>query len=494
MPLITHHVPVLGWQGTFMSNQDRVYGVIGGLGSGKTAICACWFVDRAMEWPRGKHCFAGRDTPQLKRGTIPSILAEFTKRGIDVIHNRSDNTIYIPSTGCRLYPLTAENYTSFRALEADSIYADEIADYGPDSDAFVKYLVPRLRPSPEGKAAGYTELKPQLRFSTNPPETIAHWLYELLVELKFCDYLQVSVRDNVFLLEADPNYLPMLLRSMSEDEAHVLVDGQWGYAVKGRVYKAFDRRVHLTPPPGMPPLEYNDDLPLQWTLDFNVMYMASTISQTFVAPYSIDRGGMQYQRVSGATIEEMRAFRKWLVPEVQESVNYVLDEIVLKDAGAEDVADEFIRRFGERCKRYQSKYKGASLLIYGDPAGGARSQQMSSQSANRSAWGIILEKLRNAGIRFEARIRMKSPSVGDRVGAMNASMRAADRRIGRFFHRRCEETIKDVEMVKYVEGTNELDKKTDLNRTHITDALGYQTEVERCITLRQKFNRMTHFA
>jgi hypothetical protein len=484
-----------------MSNQDRVYGVIGGLGSGKSAVCACWLTDRAMKYPRGKHCFGGRDTPQLKRGTIPTILAEFARRNIDVIHNRSDNTIYIPSTGCRLYPLTAENYTSFRALEADSIYADEIADYGPDSDAFVKYLVPRLRPSPEGKAAGYTDLTPQLRFSTNPPETISHWLYELLVEQKFCDYLQVSVRDNIFLMESDPEYLPMLLRSMSEDEAHVLIDGQWGYAVKGRVYKAFDRRVHLDPLPGLPQLDFNDDLPLQWALDFNVMYMASTISQTFVAPYTIDRSGMQYSRAAGATIEEMRNFRKWLVPEAQEAVNYVLDEIVLRDAGAEDVADEFIRRFGERCRRYQQKHKGASLIVYGDPAGGARSQQMSAQSANRSNWGVIFSKLRLAGIRYEHRIRMKSPSVGDRVGAMNASMRAADGRIGRWLHPRCVETIKDVEMVRYIvpdgtrkESSNDLDKRTDPDRTHITDALGYQTDVERMITLRQKFNRMTVFA
>jgi hypothetical protein len=484
--VVEHRLQVLPWQAEFLGNQNRIHGVIGGLGSGKTQVCCSWLIDRVMKFPHAKHCFAGRDTPQLKRGTIPSIMAEFARRNIKAVHNRSDNTIVVPGVDARLFPLTAENFESFRSLEADSIYADEISDWGPTNEAFVKYLTPRLRPSPEGKAAKYDDLSPQLRFSTNPPETIAHWLYELLEEQHFCTYQQVSVRDNVFLLDADPEYLPMLLRSMSEDEAHVLVDGQWGYAVRGRVYKAFDRRIHLEPLAGLPPIEYIDGLPLQWALDFNVGYMASTISQTFVAPHTIDRRGMDYHKVAGSTIEEMRKFRNWTVPAAQEQITYVIDEIIMHDAGAPDVADEFIRRFGE-----QARKKG--VVIYGDPAGGARSQQISSQSANRSNWGVIFERLRLAGIRFEPRIRMKSSSVGDRIGAFNAHLKAADGRYGMWFHPRCVETIKDVEMVKYVEGTNDLDKKSDPERTHVSDALGYQIEFERAVALRQRLNRMTSF-
>lgn len=491
--MILHKVPVLEWQGEFLSCQDRIAGVIGGLGSGKTAVCSMWLVDRVMRWPMGKHCFAGRDVPQLRRGTIPSLLAAFASRGIKATHLRNDNTIVIPSTGCRMWPLTSENYESFRSLEADSIYADEISDWGSDSDAFVKYLVPRLRASPEGITARYSDLKRQLRFSTNPPESIAHWLYNLLVEKKFCRYWQVSVKDNHFLIAREPDYIPMLLSSMSPEEAHVLVDGNWGYAVKGRAYKHFDRRIHLVVPEGMPAMELDANVgPLEWALDFNVGFQASTISQTHRVPVEIDKDRLSYARISGATVEEIRKYRKSKFPDLQDTILYTPQELILKDAGAEDVADEFVRRYTEICKKAQALH-GVGVRIYGDPAGGARSQQMSSQSANRSNWGIILEKLRLAGIKFEAAIRTKSPSVGDRLGAVNARGRAADGRIGWFISPLCVELVKDLEMVKYVEFTNDLDKKSDPERTHVSDAIGYQIDVERCLVMRSRVSFMTSF-
>jgi hypothetical protein len=59
------------------------------------------------------------------------------------------------------------------------------------------------------------------------------------------------------------------------------------------------------------------------------------------------------------------------------------------------------------------------------------------------------------------------------VNVLNARLKTASGRVSLFIDRRCRELIKDFEQVQYAEGTAEIDKARDRNRTHLTDALGY---------------------
>lgn len=479
-------IEILEKQRNFLKVQDRWFGAIGGLGSGKSFVASLWLALRVLEYPRAVHCFAGRDTPQLRRGTIPTIMGTFSLLGIPARHIRNDNTIVATVDGvdCRLLPLTAENFESWRALEADSLFADEISDWADTNEPFVRYLAPRLRPSPAAKAAyGVMGIPVQGRWATNPPLNPGHWLFELLEIQKFCGYASFSTEDNVFLKRSDPQYIPNLLRSMSEEEADVLVRGLWGNVTKGRVYKTFDRRVHCTALPGAPALVYDPRMPLQWSLDFNVGHQSSIIAQTHDIPLVRDEEALAMARRRGETVEALRAFVKPVVPGAQASVVYVVDEIVLKDAGVEDVVEEFISRYGEPLRALAREGKVA-VHLYGDPSGGARSQQLSSRASARSNWGIITEALRRERITFQIRIMTKATAVMNRTNSVNARFVNAEGAMGAFINLMTSPKVcDDLEYTKYLEGKNDIDKRA-AERTHSSDALGYLMIVEKLLSQR----------
>jgi hypothetical protein len=471
-------VQLLPWQAEFLTCQDRVAGAIGGLGSGKSMIAANWLIDRCMQFPQGIHNVAGRDLPQLRRGAMPTIMGELDKRAIPYRHNLSDGSITIEETGCRIRPLSVDNFRSLRSLEADSLMCDEIVDWGDTNEEFVKYVYPRLRPSPTGKV--HADLKPQLRFSTNPPLTLSHWLYDLLEVKKFCRYWQVSTRENTILLEADPEYLPGLLKSMSEEEALILVDGQWGNLTAGRTYKTFRRDQNCLPPLlgwGIPDI----GLPLMWTLDFNVGLQCSVIAQMRLAPAIINLpAGPIAQMMS---VIEKRKLAVPTIPGLQPRILSVVGQIRMEDAGTPDVVEEFIRRYGNHARM-------RGVRLYGDVAGGARAQQISSKSAARSNWQIICQELRRHNIPYEVRVGKQAPPVIDRINATNAQCRDAVKAIGMFVSKDlAPDVIIDLERVKYIEGKNEIDKSNPME-THLSDALGYLIYTERTLnhTRRQRFS------
>lgn len=492
-------IEILPKQREFLKNKDRWFGAIGGLGSGKSFVASLWLALRVLEYPRAIHCFAGRDTPQLRRGTIPTIMGTFALLGVPARHIRNDNSIVVTVTSpegtvdCRLQPLTSENYESFRSLEADSIFADEISDWADDNEPFVRYLAPRLRPSPAAKAAyGAMGIPVQGRWATNPPLNPGHWLFELLEIIKFCGYIAFSTEDNIFLKRADPDYVPNLLRSMSEEEADVLVRGLWGNVTKGRVYKTFDRRFHCTPMANMPPITLDQRLPIQWSLDFNVGYQSSVIGQTHDVALVRDEMEIAKARARGETVEALRAMVKPVIPGSQASQLYIVDEIVLEDAGIQDVVDEFILRYGPHLRALTKSGKMA-LHLYGDPSGGARSQQLSSRSSARSNYGIICEALRTERISFQIRVMRKPTAVMNRVNATNARFVAADESQGcRINLERCPVLCDDLEYTKYLVGKNDIDKRNE-KRTHSSDALGYLMIVEKLIVQRAEIAFATTF-
>lgn len=488
----TFKIQVLPWQAAFLQNKDRWFGVLGGLGAGKTFIASAWFIDRVMQFPRGKHCIAGRDRKQLIRGTVQTFHQELRNRGIRFDFARNDGTTTIKETGCRIELLPAENYPSFRSLEADTIWADEISEWGPSGEkAFVEFLAPRVRPSPQGSAAYAERLQPQGRFSTNPPINTGHWLYDLLVNKHFCDYVHASTRDNHLLITKDPGYIDQLERSFSADLWPILIDGGWGNATKGNVYKAFDRRLHndLVIPGGLPTLEFHETQlsgpqrgrpnPIMWMLDFNVGLMCSVVAQLHTQDVVIDTQRFQdpFQPVA-----KLKTYKKVAVDEFQEKIIYVIGEIRLEDAGAPDVAEAFISAYGEQARL-------VGVRLYGDPAGGSRAQTMSAKSSARSPWAIILKELHANGIKTSFRVPNQAPAILDRVNSVNLQLNTKGA-VGVIANRDAAphlcidfESVKWREVSKDGEGLlNEIDKSNG-NLTHLSDAFGYGIHIERLLQL-----------
>lgn len=184
----------------------------------------------------------------------------------------------------------------------------------------------------------------------------------------------------------------------------------------GRVYYAFDRRLHV----GDYPLD--PQLPIIVGMDFNIDPMSSIIMQ---------------ERPNGEI--------------------WVCDEAILFGSNAQETADELARRFWKRMNQ---------VTIYPDPAGNNRNHDRGESS---------LQVLRETGFK-RIKFKRKHPLVADRVQAVNRLLMTAEGDIQLKVDRRCRYLIDALEQTIYKPGTREVDKKAGVE--HPADGLGYYAEFE----------------
>jgi hypothetical protein len=329
-------------------------------------------------------------------------------------------------------------------------------------------------------------MKPQLRVSTNPPLSTGHWLYELVVRHKYCGYRNVSTRDN-YLMKDHAEYIDRLERSMAPDLWPILIDGGWGNAGAGAVYRGFNRTIHgaVTKPP-LPPVALNPREPILWSLDFNVGLMCSVIAQVYHQQRRFDPTSLRNTFGAPPPVHLLDDYVSLESSEYQRNVLYVLDEIRIPNCGTPDVADEFIKRYGAVARQ-------SGVIVYGDASAGGRSQQIAAQASARSNWAIIAEALKRAGIPAEFRVQTVNPSIMDRINAVKAQFRTKD---GIGLHidlDRCPYLAMDFESVNWREGTNDVDKDSDKTKTHLSDAVGYLIWMERSRAANMAINLLNPF-
>jgi len=197
----------------------------------------------------------------------------------------------------------------------------------------------------------------------------------------------------------------------------------------GMVYYPFDRSQHVGE------VHYDRNLPLFWSLDFNINPMCSVIGQ---------RDG---ELVS------------------------VLDEIVLADSNTVAACQEFFHRTTPWLAR---SYLPIQVDVYGDATGDAR-----RSSASRTDWQLVRDFFARNGNRYRPvfHVGSSNPAVRDRVNCVNAKLlnQAGEKRLK--IDLRCRQLIQDFERVHWRTDSNdnalnEIDK-SDPARTHASDALGY---------------------
>jgi intein/homing endonuclease len=184
----------------------------------------------------------------------------------------------------------------------------------------------------------------------------------------------------------------------------------------GRVYYAFDRRVHVKKCP------FNPSLPIWVGQDFNIDPMSTSIMQ----------------------------------PQPNGEV-WIVDEIVKFSSNTEESVDEIERRF----YRYR-----ANVTIFPDPAGNARQHARGETD---------LDIFRERGFK-RIKHRRKHPAIADRVNCVNRLFRAADGGVRLYIDENCRNTIESFDQTVYKKGTRDIDKS--MNIEHLTDSTGYCLELQ----------------
>lgn len=228
--------------------------------------------------------------------------------------------------------------------------------------------------------------------------------------------IQARTSDNPWL----PSwYLDNLRSAFDEELLKAYFDGQFVSIRKGMAYYMFDRDKHLINQNYMESL-FNK---LILSFDFNVSPMTISII--------IEMDGRSY--VIGEYYQHGSNTRK--------ACNWVKDNIL--------------------------KFRDTSNMevdIYGDATGKNRSTQ-----SNISNYQIIDEVLKPMVGTLNIKVPRANPAVIDRINAFN---NAFDKDLLKIYSG-CEHLIKDVEKVQFTEDGRNIDKKSNPNLTHISDALGY---------------------
>lgn len=458
---------VLPQQAEVLRCKDQLAAVRGGIRSGKSRMFADWVHDRMEQYPKAQHFVVGADLPQLKRGFLRTFTTLLTGYGVKFDYSKTDGTVTLKSNGGKLECLSAEIEDRIRGSEFDTVLLEEPQTWKSGNGLEIyETVIGRM----SGSAAAHLHhpgLEPQLRMSFNP-SAVGTWLWSLLEEKRVMKCWQFSVRKNTLM----PGYKKFIALQESQLPEHlwpVELDGEWG-TTAGVVYRYYNKDWHAQPKDGLPPLIYDPTKPIEMMHDFNVDPMTLVVGQTHVQDY------IQVGYEPPDPYLDTQVAVPIIRPRVegyQRTLLYLLDEFRLPNSGALEIAMAFVNsEWGERARH-------TGVVLYGDPAGGNRSQ-LSTGGAIKSAWGTVIDVLQRNGIQWEWRVKSRSSQEYDRVNHTNLTMKDPDG-IGMIVdHQKCPWLIKDFQTVKWVDGQNKIDK-TDPKITHESDAVGYRCDVERLL-------------
>ncbi len=472
-------VKLLPKQLLFIADDRKVVAARGGIGSGKTYCTAWGLIEEQAVHPLASFGAIGASFTQLHKGFFKTLRGLCDAYNIAYRYTTSPRpTFKFLKTGAVVESLSAEQREQIRSLEMDFVVVEEPQTWESGQETFIT-LVGRLRPSPSA-IAHYPGLLPKIRLTFNPPP-VGHWLYDLFEKQWAGIYpcYRMSLWENVIHRRIDPSYLPFQLETIPKERHAREIEGHWGTIATG-VYRGFDANKNTIEglraacpqepiPPPLPPFSLDPSKPLRWALDFNVSWMASTVSQIHAQP-SITR--FVPTGVPGNTkrIEEPTN------PAYQRRVIYVLDEIFLPDSAIQNVVAEFIRRHGDFARR-------SGLVIYGDASGGGRSQTIDANESVRSVWSILRRELTAARIKFDWKVQRRNPPVVDRITAVREWFNVNGRVGFVTSSETCPQLVNDFNLVQFVPGKNEIDKRDTSSeegkkRTHLSDGIGYLCWVE----------------
>ena len=210
-------------------------------------------------------------------------------------------------------------------------------------------------------------------------------------------------------------YIELLESSYDQNLLKAYRDGEFVNLQEGQTYYSFNRENNIEE------YKYNPNLPICIGQDWNVEPITAVLFQVYNSS-----------------------------PKIR-----IFDEIGLSHSEGEILTQKMINMI-------KSKYKNNMIVSYPDPSGNQR---------RTSSLYTDIQILKNNG--FVVKVRHKAPAVIDRVNAMNKML--IDDII---IDPKCKLLIRDLEQVTNKEGTREINKTTNKDLTHFSDALGYAVEFE----------------
>lgn len=404
----------------FVYSDKELFSYFAGIGTGKTFAGSMFSLLQMIQYPEAVGFIGANTVKQLHLSTLPPFWRFLRQWGIKYVFNKRppvswgqtkvekhDGVISARVNGklVQIYTFTLENYEAYRGIEIGWFWIDETRDTREEA---ISVLFERMR----GFNKYYPEMIYKGRFTTTP-NGFDH-MYDKFVKepLKNSAYVQAPTKENAHNLP--PNFIENTENRLGKMLARQQLNCEFVSLTVGRMF-TFDRNKHITT------CAYNPNLPLIWSMDFNVSPMAGLVMQTD-----------------------------------KEKV-WVLDEVcIIDNAQTKDAVTEF-------CRRWQGA-GNLAVIAWGDMAGAARDTR-----GYESDIDIMLKILRNHFHTVKDGHDYAQRLIVDGVNAVNA-LYDHDRL---FIDERCENLIQDMEKMHWKPGTKVPEKEKDKTLTHFGDSLRY---------------------
>jgi len=438
---VIYRVRLFPSQRRFFESTSKFSGFSAAVGSGKTTAMVYKALRMASANPGCVGVLGAPTMPMLRSVTMAAMIDTLNSHRIPFVFRSQSDSLFLKRS---------QSTILFRPLEYfDRLRGYNLAWFGIDELTYCKegawqVLQQRIR-DPRARHLG--------GFAVWTPKGF-DWVYDRFISpatrLPGYEAVVAGARENVAVLQKNPNYYEELKASYDEKFYRQEAEGEYLNIFSGRVYHAYEADQNEAP------CEFNPHKRLNWALDFNIDPMSSVLLQ--------DLGG---------TIR-------------------VLDEISLRGASVNDMCARFIERVEPLVAKWRAIYGDArpfEVGVYGDAAANHGNIQ-----TKKSDYQAIREYFRSVpDIKLVWCENTSNPPVKDRVAAVNRMLRDAMGRVRLSIDPRCKELRSDFLKVSWKHGAEgfELDKKSDPKRTHMSDALGYfiyhdhkLDSFERVITLR----------
>jgi hypothetical protein len=398
------------WQAAFHHSAALFKGFSGPIGSGKSRALCYEALTLGYENPGCLGLIGAPTYPMLCDSTLLAFRQMLDENDVPYRFLKSEYSLLL---------LEPESQILFRALDNfERIRGPNLAFFGVDELTYCKpeswlRLEGRLRERMAKRLCGFASWTPK-GFD---------WVYDRFIGPdKKPGYEAFLAQQNPALPE---DYYTRLGASYSERFYKQEALGEYLNVFSGQAYYAFDRKAQMGNVPYVP------GHPLFWALDFNVNPLCSVYGQ------------------------------------VINGVVRVLDELVLPNSNTLAACEEFLAR--------TTKIPGLlQVYVYGDPSGEGR-----RTAASRTDWQIVRAFFGRYPDKFVALFRVPSAAglVKDRVNCVNAMLLNHDGKRRLFLDASCRELAKDLDQFVWKADPSgralvELDK-SDLMRSHTSDALGY---------------------
>ena len=368
--------------------------------------------------------------PMLRDATLRTVFEILNTESLPYTFQKTESILTLPSPpfyGAQILFRSLDEFERLRGTNLAWFGIDELTYCPPE--AWTR-LVGRLRHTQANRREGFAAWTPN-GFD---------WVYQMFIASPKPQYKATlaSPRENRYV--TDTGLYDALEAGYDERLYRQEVLGEYLALTSNAAYYSFDRQHNVTER-----ADFLPNLPLCWSLDFNVNPMCSVIAQIEDRSTDIDvLSGRRNLRLN------------------------VIDELYLANSNTPEACEEFVRRI----EKWQSWRGPMTVYVYGDATGNKRTSVVGA-GANTD-WNAVKEFFRTCNsVRASYKYSTSNPMERERVGTVNAALCNAQGERKVAVHPRCKHLIQDFERVAWKPGTTALDKVSDPGLTHISDAAGY---------------------